>query len=54
MERRNKKKKFKPFDITFNVRSIDEANILLMLFEGSPHLFSEVIEEIKEKYEKYS
>lgn len=42
-------KNIKPFEITFQINSIDEARILLMLFEGSPHLFEEVIEEIKEK-----
>lgn len=42
-------KKFEPFDITFNISTLDEAKILLTLFEGSPHLFKVLIEEIKEK-----
>jgi len=42
-------KKIKPFEITFQINSIDEARILLTLFEGSPHLFEKVIDEIKEK-----
>lgn len=42
-------KTFKPFEVTFHINSISEARMLLMLFEGSPHLFREVIKEIKEK-----
>lgn len=42
-------KKFKPFDLTFNISTLDEAKILLTLFEGSPHLFKVLIKEIKKK-----
>jgi len=42
-------REFKPFDITFNISTMNEVKILLTLFEGSPHLFKRVIEEIKKK-----
>lgn len=42
-------REFKPFDITFNISTMNEVKILLTLFEGSPHLFKKVIKEIKKK-----
>lgn len=52
-EKVKKKNKFKPFDITFHIGSADEAKIFLTIFEGSPHLFAQLIDKIKEKT-KYS
>jgi len=44
--------KLKPFDITFKVCSVDEAKMLLLLFEGSPTIFGKVINDIYSKLEK--
>lgn len=41
--------KLKPFDITFQVSSIDEAKLLLLMFESSPTLFGSVIKEIRDR-----
>jgi len=46
------KKLKKPFDITFKVCSLDDAKILLLMFESSPSLFGDVIDDIKEKVRK--
>jgi hypothetical protein len=44
--------KLKPFDITFTINSIDEAKMLILMFESSPTIFKEVIEGIKKKVRK--
>lgn len=44
--------KIKPFNITFQVCSIDEAKMLLLMFENSPTLFGNVIDHIREKLSK--
>jgi len=44
--------KLKPFDITFQIRSVDEAKMLLLMFESSPTIFGKVINEIYDRLEK--
>ncbi len=41
------KKKFKPYKITFRISSEDEADAFLTLLEKSPHLFKDVMDDIK-------
>jgi hypothetical protein len=48
-----KNNSLKPFDITFTINSIEEAKMLLFLFESSPSIFAPVIDEIKNKIKDY-
>ena len=44
--------KIKPFSITLQIRSTDEAKMLLLMFESSPSIFGKVINDIYEQLEK--
>ena len=45
--------KIKPFDITIQVNSVDEAKMLLLMFEQSPALFAPIIKRIRKKTRKH-